>query len=156
MLAFSIVGKIAFNLSGTGFYACLAMAVIFSINAGLNIGIKSEIRHALIAIGCVNWLGAVDFMLWPDRITYVYLAYPYLINLLDLFIIYHLFFPGYGGGKIAKIHNNRLGWHYFDGLFGGNWGNNWAANLSRNFTFSWPGVNLCKSKESATAKANRT
>lgn len=118
VLAFSVVGKIAFNLSDTGFYACLSMAALFSINAGLNIGIKSEIRHALIAIGCVNWLGAVDFMLWPDRVTYVYMAYPYLINLLDLFIIYHLFYPGYGGGKVAKIYNNRLDWHCWIGLSG--------------------------------------
>lgn len=108
VLCFSVLGKIAFTMAPTGFYACLAMAVLFSLNAGINIKLLSQIRQALVCIGFINWLGAVDFLLWPDRVTFIYQAYPYAINALDLSIIYHLFRPTHGGGKRANHYNSRF------------------------------------------------
>jgi len=108
VLCFSVLGKIAFTIAPTGFYACLAMAVLFSLNAGINIKLLSQIRQALVCIGFINWLGAVDFLLWPDRVTFIYQAYPYAINALDLFIIYHLFRPTHGGGKRENNYNGRF------------------------------------------------
>jgi hypothetical protein len=108
VLCFSVLGKVSFEIAPTGFYACLAMAVLFSLNAGINIKLLSQIRQALVCIGFINWLGAVDFLLWPDRVTFIYQTYPYAINALDLFIIYHLFRPTHGGGKRANHYNSRF------------------------------------------------
>lgn len=108
VLAFSLIGELIFALTDTGFACCLLMASLYSLNAGINIKLLSQIRQALVCIGFINWLGAVDFLLWPDRVTFIYQAYPYAINALDLFIIYHLFRPTHGGGKRANHYNSRF------------------------------------------------
>lgn len=63
---------------------------MYSTSAAVNIRLKSEIRHVLIIVWCLNWLAAVDFIIAPDRVTWFYTYYPWLINCMDTLIIYHL------------------------------------------------------------------
>lgn len=84
--------EFAYASSLNNFYYIISIAALYAIIASLEITIKSEIRYLFIMISCVNWLCAVD--VWrspnPDVDTYFSIAYPYLINTLDLIIIYYL------------------------------------------------------------------
>lgn len=90
---FHIAGDVIFNTTDSGFYCSVMMACLYSINAAINIKISYQIRQALICIGCINWLAALDFYLSPN-VTSFYLCYPWLINGLDVFILYLLLCNG--------------------------------------------------------------
>ena len=79
-----------FHYAQDGFTASLLMACAYSIVSTANINLKSQIRHVLLCIGILNWLAAVDYLVAPDTETYFYICYPWLVNALDLLIIYHL------------------------------------------------------------------
>lgn len=92
----------------SSFFTALFMAILFAELAALKITIKSEIRYLFIGLSCVNWFCASDIWFYPEISTNFSEAYPYMINLLDLFIIYHLFRPIHGGGKRANHYNSRF------------------------------------------------
>lgn len=91
-----------------GFMTALLMAVLFSELSALKITIKSEIRYIFIALSCVNWFCAADIWMYPKVDTVISVSYPYMINLLDLLVIYHLLRPTHGGGKRANHYNSRF------------------------------------------------
>ena len=94
ILAFTLSGEWLFSTFSHNpvLYFCLA-ACLYSINAAINIRILSNIRNALICIACLNWLSALDFILTETE-TLFYLCYPWLINGLDVFILYCLMWKG--------------------------------------------------------------
>lgn len=90
ILAYMLVGELVFYFTDSGFMCSLLLAALYSTNACANITLKSQIRHVLLCIGLVNWLAAVDYLVAPDTETCFYIWYPWLINALDLLILYHL------------------------------------------------------------------
>ena len=90
ILSYMMVGEAVFYLTDSGFMCSLLLAALYSTNACSNINLKSQIRHVLLCIGLLNWLAAVDYLVSPDTETYFYICYPWLVNALDLLIIYHL------------------------------------------------------------------
>lgn len=84
--------EFSYASSLSNFDYIISIAALYAIVASLEITIKSEIRYLFIMISCVNWLCAVD--VWrstnPDFDTYFSIAYPYLINALDLIIMFYL------------------------------------------------------------------
>lgn len=94
ILAFTLAGEwlfATFNYNPVLYY-CLA-AVLYSTNAAINIRLLSNVRNALICIACLNWLSELDFILTETE-TLFYLCYPWLINGLDVFILYCLIWNG--------------------------------------------------------------
>jgi len=94
ILAFTLAGEwlfATFNYNPVLYY-CLA-AALYSTNAAINIRLLSNVRNALICIACLNWLSALDFILTETE-TLFYLCYPWLINGLDVFILYCLIWKG--------------------------------------------------------------
>lgn len=91
ILAYMLVGEVVFYFTDSGFMCSLLLAALYSTNACTNITLKSQIRHVLLCIGLLNWLAAVDYLVAPDTETYFYICYPWLVNALDLLILYHLF-----------------------------------------------------------------
>lgn len=91
VLAVELCVEFLFYYSPNGFIASLFMACAYSTAAAVNINLKSQIRHVLLCIGALNWLAAVDYLVAPDAETYLYICYPWIINLLDLIILCHLF-----------------------------------------------------------------
>lgn len=91
IVSFHAIGSLLFKFTSSDpvIYFCLE-ASMYSTSAAVNIRLKSEIRHVLIIVGCLNWLAAVDFIIAPDRVTLFYTCYPWLINCMDILIIYHL------------------------------------------------------------------
>ena len=91
IVSFHAIGALLFKFTSSDpvIYFCLA-ASMYSTSATVNIKLKSEIRHVLIIVGCLNWLAAVDFIIAPDRVTWFYSCYPWLINCMDILILYHL------------------------------------------------------------------
>lgn len=90
ILAVELFVELLFHYATDGFTATLLMACAYSAAATTNITLKSQIRHVLLCIGILNWLAAVDYLVAPDAETYFYICYPWLINALDLLILYHL------------------------------------------------------------------
>lgn len=90
ILAYMVVGEVIFYFTESGFTCSLLLATLYSTNATTNIALKSQIRHVLLCIGILNWLSAADYLVAPDAETYFYICYPWIINALDLLILYHL------------------------------------------------------------------
>lgn len=86
IVAFHIIGQLAFDSVDDGLTASCILAALYSINATVNIKLSFEIRQALICIAAINWLAAVDYFVSPNE-TVFYLCYPWLINGLDVFIL---------------------------------------------------------------------
>lgn len=103
ILAVELCVELLFYYSTDGFTASLLMACAYSAAATANINLKSQIRHVLLCIGLLNWLAAVDYLIAPDAETYFYTCYPWIINALDLLILYHLLPTGR-----LKIVNGRF------------------------------------------------
>lgn len=109
VLAFTLTGELLFATFSHSpvLYYCLA-AALYSTNAAINIRLLSNIRNALICIACLNWLSALDFILTETE-TLFYLCYPWLINGLDVFILYCLIWKG-GRQRVGIVRpwNRRL------------------------------------------------
>lgn len=75
------------------FTTALSISILYATIAASQITIKSEIRYLFIMIAAVNWLCALDILRSPTDATYFSVSYTYLINALDVLIIYHLLPP---------------------------------------------------------------
>lgn len=94
ILSFHLVGELIFShLSHLGTYYFCVAAALYSINATINIKLSYRIRQAIICIGAINWLAALDYFVSPSE-TVFYLCYPWIINGLDVFILYLLLHTG--------------------------------------------------------------
>lgn len=113
ILAFHLIGEVlVVALWNYGAYYFCVAAAVYSINAAINIKLLYEIRQALICIACINWLTAFDYFYFTG-ITTLNICYPWLINGLDVFILFCLLFGGgWWRGKIYRTSslsgNNRL------------------------------------------------
>lgn len=90
LLAVELAVELLFFIAADGFTASLFMAAAYSCASTVNIRLKSEIRHVLLLVGCLNWLAAVDYLIAPNYETYFFICYPYLINGLDVLVLYYL------------------------------------------------------------------
>lgn len=84
----------------SGAFYFFAVAALYAVGATLNIKILPTIRWMLFAIGVVNWVAAVDFLITPD-ITWFYNVYPALTNGLDGAVLLLL----WGQGGVSVIGN---------------------------------------------------
>lgn len=110
-----IGGKLFFYGQSYGGYYFCAAACLSALNAVIFIKLSYEIRQALIFIACVTWIAALDFFMFPI-VTLFYVCYPWIINGLDLFILYVLF--SNGGWRRDRIYRS-----------GSRAGNFWRPNL---------------------------
>ena len=85
--------EFAYSSELSNFEYSLAMAILYATIAASQITIKSEIRYLFIMLAAVNWLCALDIFRDPNDVTYFSMSYTYLINALDVLIIYHLLPP---------------------------------------------------------------
>ena len=76
------------------FTTALAISILYATIAASQITIKSEIRYLFIMLAAVNWLCALDIFRSPNDVTYFSMSYAYLINAVDLSIIYFLLAKG--------------------------------------------------------------
>lgn len=107
IIAFHMAGELLFDrYSHLGvYYFCMA-AALYSVNATINIKLSYSIRQALICIGLINWLAAVDYFASPNE-TMFYVCYPWLINGLDVFILACLL--GNGGRNFVGYNRPFFG-----------------------------------------------
>ena len=78
---------IAFILPLNDFWMNLTGAVIYSMTATVFIKLKSEIRYAMLTIGGLYYLGAIDAFLFPSVETMYYNSIAYLISAVDLYAL---------------------------------------------------------------------
>ena len=84
-----IVGAIAFHFIDSGFVLhCITATLCFTL-AQTNYNIPLKLRYALLASGCIYWLGALDELLYNHLVTYSGVYYdvmPYLVIALNAYI----------------------------------------------------------------------
>ena len=94
LIAAHLAWELIYISTDSGFAVSLLSSALYFIVAASNINLKSEIRHAIWLLGCLYWLAALDYYV-ADTVTYFYIIFPWLINMVDAYIIYHLM----GGGR---------------------------------------------------------
>lgn len=82
----------------SGAYYFLLVAMLYAIASASNIKFLSSIRWVLITIAVLNWLAAVDFLLF-EEVTMFYQSFPYLVNGLDAVVLMLLW--GQGGKSVV-------------------------------------------------------
>ena len=70
-------------------YDNIIVACSFAITAFLCSKIKYELQMSLICYSVLFWFSAFDYFLFPHK-TYFYVIFPYVIKLIDIYVIYHL------------------------------------------------------------------
>ena len=75
------------------FATAISISILYATISASQITIKSEIRYLFIMLAAVNWLCALDILRSPNDVTYFSMSYTYLVNAVDLLIIYHLLLP---------------------------------------------------------------
>lgn len=88
LCAFAL-SEIPHHLSTSPIYDNAIMASLFAITALYCKGIKFELQLALIWYSFLFLLSGVDFLLFP-QITYFYVIFPYVIKIIDIYVLYHL------------------------------------------------------------------
>ena len=101
-----------YMLSSTGFSASILIALSFSYIAIHANNIKHSLQMALICYSVLFWFAAADFLLFPYE-TLFYVIFPYVIKIIDLYVIYHLIAKqGRDNGTI----NSSLGSSFYQRL----------------------------------------
>jgi len=84
------VNEYCYSSSLNGFWTALVVGLFYAELAASNITIKLEIRYLFLSISVVNWLCAADIHFSKGATTYFEICYPYLINGLDVLVLYYL------------------------------------------------------------------
>ena len=68
---------------------CAVIASAFAVSAFSSSHIKKELQFSLIWYSVLFWLAGFDYFAFPHE-TYFYVIFPYIIKLVDIYVIYHL------------------------------------------------------------------
>jgi hypothetical protein len=101
VLAFMLLGELAFKFTETDFWFCLCAGAIYSVNATVYIKLSYNIRQALLVTGCLYWLCAFDAFLFPQTETMFYTSFGYLIGAVDFYVLLSLL----SGGRLHEGFN---------------------------------------------------
>jgi hypothetical protein len=83
------LGELAYYLTSTDFSFSILSAILYSLIAYLSSRVKFELQMALCAYSVLYWFNALDFFLFPHE-TLFYVIFPYVVKLVDVYVIYHL------------------------------------------------------------------
>lgn len=92
----SIIFLCAFTLSEIFYftntdpvYDSVIIAMAFALAAYKSTGIKYNLQMALICYSVLFWFSGLDYLAFPQE-TYFYVIFPYVIKVIDIYVIYHL------------------------------------------------------------------
>ena len=88
LCAFTL-NEFLFEISELGFPYAILTACSFAVTAFLCGKIKYELQMSLICYSVSFWFLSLDYFLFPHK-TYFYVIFPYVIKLIDIYVIYHL------------------------------------------------------------------
>lgn len=83
------LGELLYFLTSTDFSFSILSAILYSLIAYLSSRIKFELQMALCTYSALYWFNALDFFLFPHE-TLFYVIFPYVVKLVDVYVIYHL------------------------------------------------------------------
>jgi len=83
------LGELFYFSTSTDFSFSILSAILYSLIAYLSSRIKFELQMALCAYSVLYWFNALDFFLFPHE-TLFYVIFPYVVKLVDVYVIYHL------------------------------------------------------------------
>lgn len=97
LCAFAL-NECAFYLTCSDFSFSILSAILYASLALVLKSIKSEIQFALTAYSILYWFNGLDYLLFPHK-TYFYVIFPYIIKIIDIYVIYHLINKGLRNGR---------------------------------------------------------
>lgn len=99
----SIIFLCAFAVSESFYYTetspvfdSLFIALTFAYLALIAKKCTYELQMALIAYSVLFWFASIDYLLFTQE-TYFYVIFPYVIKVVDIYVIYHLIGRGAQG-----------------------------------------------------------
>lgn len=102
LCAFAL-NECAFYLTWSDFSFSILSACIYAALAKTLYDIKYELQMALAAYSVMFWFGAFDFWLTTQP-TYFYVIFPYVVKLIDIYVIYHLIHKEQGCDRYNSTH----------------------------------------------------
>lgn len=101
---------LAFLTPASDFWFTIISATIYAAVASVFIKLKSEIRYALFCQACLYYLNSVDYALSGGIETLYYASVPYLIAMVDLYIVWQLVKgePQHVGNGFRLVHRGNL------------------------------------------------
>lgn len=105
-----LVWQAAFLIPVNDFWSTIISATIYAAVASVFIKLKSEIRYALFCQACLYYLNSVDYALSSGAETLYYASVPYLISMVDLYIVWQLVKgePQHVGNGFRLVHRGNL------------------------------------------------
>ena len=109
-LVILIIGALLFHFIDSGFVLhCITASLCFTF-AQTKLNICAKLRYALLASGCVYWIGALDEMLYNHMVNYSGVYYdvmPYLVLSLNAYIAAVISLDKGGRGIVGVAHKLR-------------------------------------------------
>ena len=87
VLSGMLLGELLFYFIDSWFWFCIFAGLLYSANATVFIKLSSEIRHALVLIGLLYWIAAIDDLLFPAIATTYYNSLGYIVGAVDLYVL---------------------------------------------------------------------
>lgn len=88
LCAFAL-NELAFYLAWSDFIFCVLSACIYAALAKSFSHIKYELQLALVTYSVLFWFSAFDYW-FTEKVTYYCVIFPYVVKLIDIYVIYHL------------------------------------------------------------------
>ena len=83
------VNECAFYLTNSDVSFSITAACCYAALAKQFSGLKYNLQMALICYSVLFWFSGLDYLAFPQE-TYFYVIFPYVIKVVDIYVIYHL------------------------------------------------------------------
>lgn len=83
------LSELPHHLNTNPIYDNVVMAITFAATAFVCKHIKWQLQIALCCYAALFWCSAFDFLLTAQE-TIFYVIFPYVVKLIDIYVIYHL------------------------------------------------------------------
>ena len=96
--------ELSFQLIESGFWYSLLVANLYALAAIKARNINYNLQMALICYSVLYLFNAFDFLAFPHS-TYFYVIFPYVIKIVDIYVICHLIHKGaeYNGRNTSSF-----------------------------------------------------
>lgn len=92
------VSEVFYYTETNPIYDAITIALFFSFLAVINKKINYNLQMSLIVYSFLYWASSLDYLLFPQE-TYFYAIFPYIIKVVDIYVILNLVnFRGQGIG----------------------------------------------------------
>lgn len=83
------LSNLAFAMIDSGFIYSLFVSLAYALFAVVFNSVKDKLKIGMVIYSLLHWFSAVDYILTTQE-TFFYVIFPYIVKLVDAYIIFHL------------------------------------------------------------------